>query len=289
MTIPVKTLKNGFSMPVFGLGTWRMGGDVRHSLLNDDKADIAAIRYAIEHGITHIDTAELYAAGHTEKLVAQAIQGFDRTKLFLVSKVLSRHLAYDDVIRSCEGSLHRLKTDYLDLYLIHAPNPSIDIRETMRALDTLKRSGKIRAIGVSNFTAARMEAAQKVTENKLVATQVHYNLLYREPEHAGVLDYCQKNDMLLIAWRPVEKGTLTASGTPCVDRLCEKYHCTPAQIAINWLISQKNVVTLSKMRSTGHIDENLGSMAFSLSTDDVEYLRREFPDQKVVSNSVPLI
>src|SRR5579863_2086143 len=108
MNIPVKKLKNGFTMPVYGFGTWQMGGKVTHDPNNDDKADIAAIKAAIDLGVTHFDTAEMYAAGYSEILLGKAIKGYDRSKLFLVSKVYSEHLSYEDVLTSARSSLKRL-------------------------------------------------------------------------------------------------------------------------------------------------------------------------------------
>jgi diketogulonate reductase-like aldo/keto reductase len=288
MRIPVKTLKDGFSMPVFGIGTWNMGGDMQRDPDNDDERDIAAIRYAIEQGITHIDTAEMYAEGHAEELVAAAMQGIDRSNLLLVSKVSPWNLAHDDVLRSAEASLRRLQTDYLDLYLIHKPNPQIPIAETMRALDRLKTEGLIRHIGVSNFTVERMKTAQACTPNSIVANQVHYNMSVRESEQKGVIAHCQQHDMLAIAWRPVGRiEHLTTA--PVMLNLAQKYGKTPVQIAINWLIAQQNVVTLTKTSSSVHLDENLGAVGWTMDDADVERLRHEFPDQIAVSESVPLI
>lgn len=290
MFIPTKKLKCGFEMPVFGLGTWIMGGDKTRDPNNDDEADIKAIQNAIEAGITHIDTAENYAEGYAEKLVGQAIKDCDRPDLFIVSKVKGANLGYDDLIRACRNSLRRLQTDYLDLYLIHAPNPKIPIKETMRAIDTLMEEGLIKNVGVSNFTVERTEEAQAHTKNKIVANQLHLNLIFREPERRGLLDYCQKNDVMFIAWRPVQKGALTERGThKILDEICEKYDKTPAQIAINWLISQPNVVTLSKMRDSSHLKENLGAIGWQMEKEDIEKLRNEFPGQQDVSDAVPLI
>lgn len=290
MNVPTKKLKCGFEMPVFGLGTWMMGGDKNRDPNNDDRADIKAIQNTIEAGITHIDTAENYAEGHAEKLVGQAIKDYDRRNLFLVSKVGRANLGYDNLIRACRNSLKRLQTDYLDLYLIHAPNPEIPIEETMRAMDTLREEGLIRNIGISNFTVERTEEAQAHTKNKIVANQLHLNLIFRETERKGLLEYCQKNDIMFVAWRPVQKGTLTEKGThKILDEICKKYDKTPAQIAINWLISQPNVVTLSKMRNPAHLKENLGALGWQMEKEDIEKLRNEFPNQQNVSDAVPLI
>ncbi|MBI2552774.1 aldo/keto reductase [Candidatus Uhrbacteria bacterium] len=289
MTIPTKKLKSGFEMPVFGIGTWQMGGRFERNPENNDAADIAAIRVAIDWGVTHIDTAESYADGHAERLAGEAIKGQDRGNLFIVSKVSDEHLRYDDVIKAARASRERLGTAYLDLYLIHAPNPEIPIRETMRALDTLLDSGLIRHIGVSNFSKERIEEAQSYTKNKIVANQVHYNLIFREPERKGLIQYCQAHDIMFIAWRPVEKGALTKPGTPVLDEMCIKYGKTPAQIAINWLISQPGIVTLAKTTAIEHLKENLGAVGWTMNPADIERLRTEFPNQQDISDTVPLI
>ncbi|MCJ7804897.1 aldo/keto reductase [Patescibacteria group bacterium] len=288
MKIPTKKLKKGFEMPVFGLGTWQMGGREVHNPQNDDKKDITAIQGAIKLGVTHIDTAEGYAEGYAEILIGKAIKGYNRSKLFIVSKVRPEHLRYDDVLRSCEASLKRLKTDYLDLYLIHSPSFEIPIEDTLRAMDKLLENGLVKNIGVSNFKTERLIEAQKYTRNKLVVNQVYYNLVIREPEKEGLLRYCQQNDILLEAYRPIEKGALLAQAIPILDELVRKYDKTPAQIAINWLISQKNVITLSKMSAIEHLKENLGALGWQMKSEDVESLRKEFPNQQERSETLPL-
>ncbi len=288
MIIPNKKLKNGFEMPVFGFGTWTMGGRFSQSSENDDEADILAIKRSLDAGITHIDTAEIYAAGHAEELVRDAIRGYDRKKLFIASKVYPTHLRYDDAIQAAEASLKRLGIDYLDLYLIHAPNTNIALRETMGALDYLKDKEVIRNIGVSNFTAERLAEAQAYTKRPIVTNQVHYNLIFREPERKRLLEYCQINDVMLTAWRPVQKGLLAEANNPLMREMLKKYEKTPAQIAINWLISQKNVVTIAKMSDPKHLEENLGAIGWEMNDDDIERLRTEFPGQQSISDAVPL-
>lgn len=290
MNIPTKKLKCGFEIQIFGIGTWMMGGDHQHNSNNNDQADIKAIKNAIDVGITHIDTAEVYADGHAEKLVAQGIKGYDRKKLFIVSKVQQKNLKYDDLLKSCENSLKRLKTNYLDLYLLHAPNPDISLKKTMKAMDKLKEDGRIKNIGISNFNVKRSKEAQNATQNKIVANQLHLNLIFREPERDGLIEYCQQNDIMFISWRPVQKGQLTQKGKyKILDEMCDKYNKTPAQIAINWLISQKNMVTLSKMRSPKHLKENLGALGWKIEKQDIERLYKKFPKQIDVSDAVPLI
>lgn len=276
-------------MPVFGIGTWRMGGDKKRDPNNDDTADIRAIKTAIKLGITHIDTAENYAEGFAERIVGEAIKGYDRSKLFIVSKVDPSNLRYNNLIRACRASLGRLQTGYLDLYLIHSPNLEIPLEETIKAMDKLKEEGLIRNIGVSNFKKERFTEAQSYTKNKIVVDQVYYNLVIREPELTSLLRYCQDNDIILTAYRPLEKGALPKTGIKLLDELGRKYKKTFYQIAINWLISQKNVVSISKMRSRNHMLENLGALGWKMEEKDIEKLRREFPFTQERSERLPLI
>jgi diketogulonate reductase-like aldo/keto reductase len=289
MNIPVKTLPSDFSLPVFGLGTWEMGGRHERNLDNDDERDITTIQKALQMGITHIDTAEAYAAGYTETLIGKAIQSVDRKKLFLTSKVSADHLLYADVMTACKASLKRLQTDYLDLYLVHKPNPEIPIADTMHALDDLVAEGLIKHIGVSNFNNERLEEAQFYAKNKIVANEVHYNLTHREVERKNVLTYCENNDIMVIAYRPVGKGTYAKKSITILDEMCKKYHKSPTQIAINWLTSQPNIVTIAKTSDPKHLKENIEALDFTMSPEDIETLRREFPDQQDISDIVPLV
>ncbi len=288
MKIPLKTLRNGFSMPIFGLGTWEMGGKMERDHNNDDEADIRAIQAAVEAGITHIDTAEKYAAGHTEELVGEALHALDRKKIFLVTKVSDSHLHYDDVLQSAEGSLKRLQTSYIDLYLIHAPNHDIPLSETMKAMEKLIVTKKIKHIGVSNFSVEGLKEAQSYCKYPIVANQVHYNLQCRESAKKGLVDYCEKNDVMLIAYRPTEGGMLLLTQSDVVGDICKKYGKTLAQVAINWLIHQKNVVTMSKMRNPKHLSENLAAIDWTMEESDWKRLEKEFPGQVDISAVCPL-
>ncbi|QQS44491.1 aldo/keto reductase [Candidatus Roizmanbacteria bacterium] len=288
MIIPTKKLKSGFEMPVFGLGTWQMGGREERNPENNDGADIEAIKRAIEAGISHIDTAEMYAAGHAEELVGMAISGFDRNRLFLTSKVLDGNQTYDGVMHAVHGSLKRLGTEYLDLYLIHAPDESVHISETMRAMDDVVDQKLVKNIGLSNFSVKQFEQAQQYARHKIVTNQVHYNLEIREIEKNGALSYYQLHDVMITAWRPLQKSIILTDGAEILRDIGKKYTKTPAQVAINWLISQHNVVTMSTMRDWKHLEENLGAIDWELSDRDIEYLRREFPHQKPISDVYPL-
>jgi len=286
ITIPTKKLQSGFELPVYGLGLWGMGGRYESDTSKDDN-EVQAIRAAIDVGITHIDTAESYGNGHTEELLRTAMQGYDRSKLIIASKVAGNHQTHDGVLRACADTLERIGSDYVDLYMLHRfPDPGIDIADTMRAMDELVRQGMVKNIGVCNMTQRRFDETQNLTDNKIVCNQLHYNVQYREVEDRGLLQYAQTNDVMLVAWRPLQKGLLPA--TSIVDQLAQKYGKTPVQIAINWLVSQEHVVTIAKTSSLDHLHENLGAVDWIMEDTDVELIRNHFPDQKVVSDAVPL-
>ena len=278
-----KTLKCGFSMPVLGMGTWQMGGRMERDSRNDDAGQIQALKTGLDLGFNLIDTAESYADGKAEELVGEAIRGYDRGKLFLTSKVWKTHVAYDDVLRAAENSLKRLGTDYLDLYLYHQVNNEVPLKETMRAFDRLVSEKLVRHIGVSNFALERFKRAQACAEHKIVVNQIHYSLSVREPE-SELLPWLQENDVMIQAWRPLR-------GVPdcaLLNELCAKYGKTKSQIALNWLIMQKNIVTITASSSARHIRDNLDAAAFEMAPSDVELLTRDFPEKKFISDAVPL-
>jgi diketogulonate reductase-like aldo/keto reductase len=270
-----KTLKNGFKLPTIGLGTWLIGGAMEADYTND-KRDIEAIQTALELGYRHIDTAEGYAEGHCEELVGEAIKGFNRDELIIATKVTKTNLKPDDLRRSLDNSLKRLGLDYVDLYMIHSPSQDIPLSETMPVFDQLKEEGLIKNIGVSNFTVEKLEEAIKYTKNPIVSNQIEYNLLTREEGRYGgnhsmeskTIPFCQENDILVVAERPIERG-LVNEPNPLLDELSEKYGKTKVQIAINWLISKDNVVTIPKSTNREHLIENLGSIGWEMEKDDI--------------------
>lgn len=264
-----------------------MGGNTERDAGNNGDADTAALVTGLERGLTHIDTAEMYAGGFAEKIVGRAIAGRKRSKLFISTKVWNTNLSYDGVLRAAEGSLKRIETDYLDLYLVHKPSDDIPLKDTMRALNRLQSEKIVRNIGVSNFAVKRFDHAQALSDHKIVANQVHYNLVFREPETSDLLDYCSQNDIMLIAWRPLQKAGFPGGSEEFLKPLCEKYDKTPYQIALNWLVSQPGVVTLSTMRTPSHLDENIAALGWKMHNDDIEFIRINFPGQQYVS-TVPL-
>lgn len=269
-------LSDGSKIPALGFGTWEMGGRMEKDDSQDERF-IKAVKTAVETGFTHIDTAEMYGNGHAETIVGRAIKNVQRDALFITSKVRKENLAYADVHKACEGSLARLKTNYLDLYLVHHPNPEIPVKETFKALDELVVSGKIHRYGVSNFNVEQMEEARQYAKNPIVANQIEYNLqtrnsgVFTQDMEKKIIPYCLKNNILVIAWRPLVKGDLNAE-SEILKKISEKYKCTPTQLALAWLLNKSGHATIAKATSESHIRENFAAADIVLEPQDVEML-----------------
>lgn len=281
-TIPLKSAGD-FSLPVLGLGTWGIGGYDRHDPLNNDQDQKKNLQEAIRLGFTHLDTAEGYAEGYSEILTGQAIKDFDRHKLFITTKVRRWNLKYDDLIKAARESLKRLDTPWIDLYLIHAPNPQIPLSETMRALDTLKENGLINNIGVSNFDVTLLKEAMAYTKYGIVNNQIHFNLAARDYEENLTIDFCQKNGIIVTTYRALRYDQYGPEELAILQNLAEKYQKTPAQITLNWLFQKPNLVTLVKSSNLEHLKENIAALNFNLDSSDIKYLNEKFPRNKAIN------
>src|SRR5258706_558773 len=211
MNMKYEPLPN-LTLPKIGFGTWKIGGNSspNHSL---DSKSLTALRYALEIGYTHIDTAEMYASGHSEDLVGEAVRGSGkkRESIFITSKVLPSHLKYAEVLKACDASLRHLKMDYIDLYLIHWPQAGMKLEDTFRALNKLVRDGKVKDLGVSNFNLKLLKQSQELSETPIITNQVPYSISDREYVKNGVLEYCQQNNILFTAYSPVDEGNLRSN------------------------------------------------------------------------------
>ena len=222
-------IASGVEIPKIGLGTWGMGGKQIEDKRWDEET-ITAIKLAIDLGITHIDTAEYYGAGHCEELVGEAIQHHDRETLFITTKVWRTNLRHDDLLKSMKKSLQRLNQDYVDLYLIHWPNYQIPLKETMTALEKCVTEGYTKYIGVSNFSVSLINEAQSyLKENYLVANQTEYSLLDQKPR-TNLLPYLQDTNRTLIAYSPLGKGILAKIDNKTLSETAKKYDKTKTQI-----------------------------------------------------------
>ncbi len=259
-------------IPKIGFGTWKIGGE---SYANPSQDDFyrQALRSAIQLGHTHFDTAEGYAAGHSEELIGEVIREMHtpRETLFITSKVSPEHLNFNNVLHSCEGSLRRLGMQYLDLYLIHWPGRGIPLTETFRALNQLVREGKIRAIGVSNFNLKLLQQSVELSESPLLTNQVSYSIPDRTYEENGVLAYCQQNSILLTAYTPVKRRNI--SSNPRLKTIARDHGATPQQIALAWLVNQPRVITIPMSANPQHQAENLAAADIVLSVEEMDCLR----------------
>jgi diketogulonate reductase-like aldo/keto reductase len=257
----------GASVPVIGIGTWNMEGD-------DRKGAIAAIRRAVEIGMVHVDTAELYGSGKVESLVGEAIKGV-RDKIFLVSKVLPRNASYAGTLRACEDSLTRLGTDHLDCYLLHW-RETLPLADTFRAFETLREDGKIRAWGVSNFDDDDLrEALALAGPGKIACNQVLYHLEERTIEHR-VVPWCEKHGVAVVAYSPFgSRGGFPASRE--LAEIARRLGATPRQVALAFLARRPSVFTIPKSSHTQHVDEIAGADGVVLDDDALAAIDAAFP------------
>jgi diketogulonate reductase-like aldo/keto reductase len=270
--------KSGVEIPVLGLGTWGIGG-FGSRLLGGEDADVQALRLGLDLGMRFIDTAEMYANGHSEEVVAKAVKS-EREKVFIATKVSPEHLSYDGVLNSCNASLRRLETKYVDLYQVHWPNTRIPISETMKAMEHLVEQGKVRYVGVSNFSVEQTREAQEaLSKNALVSNQVEYSLVNRSIED-DLLPYCAKERITVIAYSPIARGRIAQGGRSgqwrMLDQVSAKYDKTRAQVALNWLLAKTPVVAIPKAASLEHVRENGGAAGWRLSEEDQKALSEAF-------------
>lgn len=251
------------------MGTYSLGNSTGEQRL----AEIKALQRGVELGMKFIDTAEVYGHGRSETLVGQAIADM-REEVFLATKVAPEHFAYDEVIRACDASIQRLGVKFIDLYQLHWPSPRIPIQETMKAMEELVATGKTRYIGVSNFSVEQtMQAQESLPRSELASNQVRYSITSRSIE-SDVLPYCQREKLTVIAYSPLDTGSIPASRIP--KDMLEKYEMTPAQLMLNWVIHPDSVVAIPKAARISHIEENARAADFLISQSDYQSLSKRF-------------
>jgi diketogulonate reductase-like aldo/keto reductase len=266
--IRTTTLPSGEAVPVLGQGTWKMGEDARR------RADeVNALKLGLDLGITLIDTAEMYANGRAEEVVAETIAG-RRAEVFLVSKVLPSNASRAGVQRACENSLKRLRTDRIDLYLLHWPG-SVPLTETVEAFEALKKAGKIRHWGVSNFDTDEMqELALLPSGDKVQTNQVLYNLVRRGPEF-DLSPWSRQRGIPLMAYSPVEQGALARNAK--LVAIAARHNAASAQIALAWVMAQDGVIAIPKASRQEHVRQNVAALNIKLTPQDLADLDRAFP------------
>lgn len=265
----------GVTIPKIGFGTAQLGGLPDFPRRAKTDFYLSALRSAFEIGYVHFDTADRYVRGFAEELIGRSIRenNIPREKLFITSKVLPGLWSYSKVMRACEGSLRRLGTDFLDLYLIHWPNPFASMKETFRALNQLVREGKIRNIGVSNFSLKQLKRAQSLSETPILTNQIAYNIYFRYFAR-GVLEYCQQNDILITAYMPVKINSRGIRANRVIQSIAQAHKATPFQIALAWLAVQPRVITIPMSFNPRHLKENFDAADIEMTSDEMEQLNR---------------
>jgi len=258
-------------IPIIGQGTW---GISRIFKSNDYYEQWKkSLRIGIDLGMTHIDTAEFYGLGKAEEIVGEVIKEYKRDELFITSKLFPMHLRRKSMLRAAKKSLKRLDLDYFDLYLIHWPSPLISIKKQMSVLETLINEGKTRYIGVSNFSLDQFQKAQNFLKNiELVTNQLKLNISEQEIMHNS-LSYYQENDIILTAYSPLGHKGLTDINMGLknkLEKVAESHNATIQQIAIAWLISHKNVITIPKAFHINHVKENAEAASIKLTRSEIE-------------------
>lgn len=267
-SVPVATLPGGEKVAALGQGTWNMGDSSRRR-----KEEVAALKLGFDLGMTLVDTAEMYASGGAEEVIADAIAG-RRDEIFIVSKVMPQNASRRGTIAACEKSLKRLKVESIDLYLLHWPGSS-PFSETLEAFTALKESGKIRYWGVSNFDVREMEEVIALPGGGAAATdQVMYNLNRRGIEFS-LTGWCEKHHIPIMAYSPLDQGKLLRSRA--VDAIAGRHSATPAQVALAWVLRQNNMIVIPKAGSEAHVRENHGALKVRLDAQDMAELDRAFP------------
>jgi diketogulonate reductase-like aldo/keto reductase len=270
-TLRTTKLPSGETVTVLGQGTWHLGEDPGRRT-----DEVAALRLGLDLGMTLIDTAEMYGGGGAEELVSEAIKD-RRDEVFLVTKVLPQHASARGTILACEGSLHRLQTDRIDLYLLHWRG-NIPLEETLQAFSALVKAGKTRYWGVSNFDVDDMEELYSIADGDTVATnQVLYNLTRRGIE-LDLLPWCRQHGIAVMAYSPIEQGRLLSH--PELHRIADRHHATPAQVALAWVLQKPDIIAIPRAGSTAHVRDNRAAHDIRLTEQDITQLDRAFPPPK---------
>lgn len=271
-----KSGKNLFSI---GIGTWNIGGTFTSDpsakykgavpSRGNEESEIDAIRYSISKGQNHIDCAELYGGFYTDEVVGKAIAGLEREDLYIADKLWKTSVGKGLVRPTVEKMLKKLGTSYLDMLYIHAPWPEVNWQEAIPQIDELIDAGIVRDFGVSNFTVADMEEAQKLVKHPIVANQMNYNVLYKDEVSEEFKEYCKQHDIQLVAYQPIKRQEVLENEV--IQSIANAHDATSTQVALAWLLAQ-GALPIPKAVNKKHIDVNIASVDLKLTKEELEQL-----------------
>lgn len=296
--------RSGIRVSAVGIGTWQWGSRIwGYSKTYGDRELRKAFGRALELGINFFDTAEIYGGGRSELLLGEFLKDFRRDDVVIATKFSPTRLTERGIRKALEGSLRRLGTSYVDLYQVHWPNILTPISETMKVLEKLWKEGKIMAIGVSNFSLRQLEKAREALSSVDIASnQVEYNMLRRRAEK-GLLEYCVREKIALIAYSPLAQGALTGKYSPsskpgdlvralnpyfssrklreiqpligALREIAERRGKTVAQVSLNWILRWPNTIPIPGVKRAEQVDDIAGAMSFRLSQEELELIEEK--------------
>ncbi|MEX0935167.1 MAG: aldo/keto reductase [Candidatus Paceibacterota bacterium] len=256
--------KKDFKIPALGLGTYRL----------TDQGAVDMVSAALDIGYRHIDTASVYK---NQDAIGEAVEksSVDREDIFITSKVWHTNLHYEGVKTEIEQTLNLLNTDYVDLYLIHWPNRNIPLEDTLKALHEIRDEGKVRYIGVSNFTIHHLED-EKELGGDIVCNQVEFHPTFYQKE---LLEYCKNEDIVLTAYSPLAQGADLKE--PVIKEIAEKYDVSTAQVVLNWILA-KGAVAIPRSNKREHIRDNWETLSWNLEAEDIEQIDEINRDNRIL-------
>jgi diketogulonate reductase-like aldo/keto reductase len=250
---------SGKELHPIGIGTWKVV----------DTSQASAIQYSISKGQNHIDTAEMYGDGDSERVVGLAIEGFTREDLYIASKLWKTSVGKGHVLPAVKAMLSRMKTDYIDLLYIHSPWDDAPWLESIPQIDEVIDAGLVRHFGVSNFSVEQMKQARAISKHPIAANQMRYSILNRDSVPPELIEHCKAQNVALVAYTPLGRGSM--DDNEVIRGIADEHDATVSQVALKWLID-RDTLPIPKATSEEHIDDNLGALKLELTPDEMHTL-----------------
>jgi diketogulonate reductase-like aldo/keto reductase/predicted transcriptional regulator len=270
--LPIRKIRERI-VPVIGIGTWGIGGYATQNPYTRVVEEVDNLRYALGTGMTYIDISHAYGAGYGLPIIAKTIANYSREDLFINAKIGYQVKKLSDVEKMVDRYLSELKIDYLDQIMIHSPLAiDLPIRDVIKEMERMAEIGKAKYLAVANFNIEQLKEAQAASKYGISAHELHYNLMIRANEENGVIDYCRKEKIMLIAYQPLRRGFLAGIEDDTLRSLAQKYDKTQSQIILNWMASKEYLMFLVKATRGSHINENVAALGWKMDKKDYKLL-----------------